>query len=138
MRRATTVLPVLTRDTNVVSSAQAAALAATRAAAIACQPFVGRGDKHAADLAATEAMRSVLAGAPGVGTVVIGEGEKDGAPMLFNGERLGGGRPLPARPVALHGQARGPGRRPGADRHHGRARADGRQGGKGAREAAGR
>jgi fructose-1,6-bisphosphatase II len=72
---------------------EAAALAATREAAIACQPFVGRGDKHAADAAATEAMRRTLAGAPGLGTVVIGEGEKDGAPMLYNGERVGAGGP---------------------------------------------
>jgi fructose-1,6-bisphosphatase II len=72
---------------------EAVALAATRHAAIACQPFVGRGDKHAADHAATEAMRVALAEAPGLGTVVIGEGEKDGAPMLYNGERLGAGGP---------------------------------------------
>jgi fructose-1,6-bisphosphatase II len=67
------------------------ALAATQDAALACQPFAGRGDKQAADSAATEAMRSALARAPGVGTVVIGEGEKDGAPMLHNGERVGAG-----------------------------------------------
>jgi fructose-1,6-bisphosphatase II len=72
---------------------EAAALAATREAAIACQPFVGRSDKHAADAAATAAMRRVLAEAPGLGTVVIGEGEKDGAPMLYNGERVGAGGP---------------------------------------------
>jgi fructose-1,6-bisphosphatase II len=72
---------------------EAAALAATRDAAIACQPFVGRGDKHAADAAATDAMRRALAKAPGLGTVVIGEGEKDGAPMLHNGERVGAGGP---------------------------------------------
>jgi fructose-1,6-bisphosphatase II len=72
---------------------EAVALAATRAAAVACQPFVGRGDKHSADAAATEAMRRALAWAPGLGTVVIGEGEKDGAPMLYNGERVGAGGP---------------------------------------------
>jgi fructose-1,6-bisphosphatase II len=69
------------------------ALAATRDAAIACQPFVGRGDKHGADAAATGAMRRALAEAPGLGTVVIGEGEKDGAPMLAGGERVGAGGP---------------------------------------------
>jgi fructose-1,6-bisphosphatase II len=69
-----------------------AALAATRAAAIACQQWVGRGDGKAADAAATEAMRASLATAPGRGTVIIGEGEKDEAPMLHNGERLGSGR----------------------------------------------
>jgi fructose-1,6-bisphosphatase II len=72
---------------------EAVALAATRDAAIACRPFVGRGDKHAADAAATHAMRRALAEAPGIGTVVIGEGEKDGAPMLYNGERVGAGGP---------------------------------------------
>jgi fructose-1,6-bisphosphatase II len=68
-----------------------AALAATTAAAAACQGWVGAGDPTAADRAATEAMRAVLAGVPGTGTVVIGEGEKDAAPMLHNGERVGGG-----------------------------------------------
>jgi fructose-1,6-bisphosphatase II len=67
------------------------ALAATRAAALACQQWVGRGDGKAADAAATEAMRAVLTFAPGLGTVVIGEGEKDKAPMLYDGERLGTG-----------------------------------------------
>ena len=62
---------------------------ATRAAALACQPWIGRGDKEAADGAATEAMRESLSGAQGCGTVVIGEGEKDEAPMLHNGERVG-------------------------------------------------
>ncbi|MBA3328649.1 MAG: fructose-bisphosphatase class II family protein, partial [Solirubrobacterales bacterium] len=57
----------------------------------AAYQWAGRGDGKAADAAATEAMRSVLGQAPGCGTVVIGEGEKDGAPMLFNGERLGDG-----------------------------------------------
>lgn len=66
-----------------------AALAATRAAALACQAWVGRGDPDRADAAATEAMREVLSRGPGLGTVVIGEGEKDAAPMLYDGERLG-------------------------------------------------
>jgi len=65
------------------------ALAATRAAALACQDWIGRGDGKAADGAATEAMRSALDAAPGLGTVVVGEGAKDDAPMLFHGERLG-------------------------------------------------
>jgi fructose-1,6-bisphosphatase II len=69
------------------------ALEATRAAALACLPHVGRGDRKAADAAATEAMRAVLAGGPAQGVVVIGEGEKDDAPMLHNGERLGVGGP---------------------------------------------
>ena len=70
------------------------AIEATRVAAIACQDWVGRGDEKKADGAATDAMRSVLDSAPGTGTVIIGEGEKDDAPMLFNGETLGrGGSP---------------------------------------------
>lgn len=67
------------------------ALAATRAAALACQDWVGRGDGKSADGAATDAMREVLAGAPGLGTVVVGEGAKDDAPMLYDGEQLGQG-----------------------------------------------
>ena len=65
------------------------ALEATRAAALACQRWVGRGSSDDADGAATEAMRGALAQARGCGTVVVGEGEKDDAPMLFDGERLG-------------------------------------------------
>jgi fructose-1,6-bisphosphatase II len=83
-----TTLPTESVDLAVL---EPVALAATRDAAIACQPFVGRGDKHAADAAATEAMRRALAEAPGLGTVVIGEGEKDSAPRLYNGERVGAG-----------------------------------------------
>jgi fructose-1,6-bisphosphatase II len=60
-----------------------------RAAAEAARAWHGRGDKAAADAAAVAAMRGVLADAPFDGTVVIGEGEKDDAPMLANGERLG-------------------------------------------------
>lgn len=69
-----------------------AGLAATRAAAIAALMQVGRGDPLAADAAASEAMRAALSHAPGRGTVVIGEGEKDEAPMLANGEEVGDGR----------------------------------------------
>jgi len=67
------------------------ALEAAQAAALACRQWIGRGDGKAADAAATEAMRTRLASAPGRGTVVIGEGEKDEAPMLHNGEQLGDG-----------------------------------------------
>lgn len=66
-------------------------LAATQAAAIAAQPWFGRGDGKAADGAAVDAMRRVLNAARGEGVVVIGEGEKDDAPMLYNGEVLGAG-----------------------------------------------
>jgi fructose-1,6-bisphosphatase II len=66
-------------------------LAAVRQAATAAFEWAGRGDGKAADAAATEKMRSVLGRVPGCGTVVIGEGEKDNAPMLFNGEQVGTG-----------------------------------------------
>ena len=66
-------------------------LAATRAAALACLPWVGRDQPKAADGAAVAAMRAALAHLPGRATVVIGEGEKDDAPMLFAGEVLGSG-----------------------------------------------
>jgi fructose-1,6-bisphosphatase II len=64
---------------------------ATEAAALAGGRWLGRGDKNAADGAAVEAMRLVLSGVPMDGVVVIGEGEKDEAPMLFNGEQVGDG-----------------------------------------------
>ncbi|HVW47729.1 MAG TPA: class II fructose-bisphosphatase [Solirubrobacterales bacterium] len=65
----------------------------TEAAALAAARWIGRGDKIAADGAAVDAMRIVLDSVDMDGTVVIGEGEKDEAPMLFNGERIGDGRP---------------------------------------------
>ncbi len=65
----------------------------TEAAAIAAARWAGRGDKNAADGAAVDAMRFVLGGVAMDGIVVIGEGEKDEAPMLFNGEHIGDGRP---------------------------------------------
>jgi len=66
-------------------------LAGTQAAALACLPWVGRGDKNEADGAAVAAMREVLGTVPGRGRVVIGEGEKDEAPMLYTGEEVGNG-----------------------------------------------
>ncbi len=65
----------------------------TEAAALAAGRFMGRGDKIAADRAAVEAMRLVLKSVSMDGVIVIGEGEKDEAPMLFNGERVGNGSP---------------------------------------------
>ena len=65
---------------------------ATEAAAIRAVPFIGRGDKLAADGAAVDAMRKFLGTVDFDGVVVIGEGEKDNAPMLFNGEHVGTGR----------------------------------------------
>jgi fructose-1,6-bisphosphatase II len=65
----------------------------TEAAALAAGRWMGRGDKEAADQAAVDAMRLVLNTVSMEGTVVIGEGEKDEAPMLFNGEEIGAGGP---------------------------------------------
>ena len=65
----------------------------TEAAALAAARLVGRGDKEAADQAAVDAMRFVLDSVPMDGLVVIGEGEKDEAPMLYNGEQIGNGTP---------------------------------------------
>jgi fructose-1,6-bisphosphatase II len=65
----------------------------TEAAAIAAARWSGRGDKLAADGAAVDAMRFVLGAIAMDGIVVIGEGEKDEAPMLYNGEHIGDGRP---------------------------------------------
>ena len=66
---------------------------ATEAAALAAGRWFGRGDKNGADGAAVDAMRLVLNSVPMEGVVVIGEGEKDEAPMLFNGEEIGAGGP---------------------------------------------
>jgi fructose-1,6-bisphosphatase II len=65
----------------------------TEAAALAAARLSGRGDKEAADQAAVDAMRFVLDGVSMDGIVVIGEGEKDEAPMLYNGEQIGDGNP---------------------------------------------
>jgi fructose-1,6-bisphosphatase II len=64
----------------------------TEAAAMAAGRWIGRGDKEAADKAAVDAMRIVLDTVSMAGVVVIGEGEKDEAPMLFNGEDIGNGQ----------------------------------------------
>jgi fructose-1,6-bisphosphatase II len=63
----------------------------TEAAAMAAARWIGRGDKESADQAAVDGMRSVLDTVRMRGVVVIGEGEKDQAPMLFNGEEVGNG-----------------------------------------------
>jgi fructose-1,6-bisphosphatase II / sedoheptulose-1,7-bisphosphatase len=65
----------------------------TEAAAVAASRLIGRGDEKAADQAAVEAMRAALNTLDMDGTVVIGEGERDEAPMLYIGERVGAGRP---------------------------------------------
>lgn len=64
---------------------------ATEAAAIRAVPFIGKGNKNAADGAAVDAMRAFLGTVAFNGVIVIGEGEKDNAPMLFNGEHVGTG-----------------------------------------------
>lgn len=65
----------------------------TEAAALAAGRWMGRGDKEAADQAAVDGMRTVLDSVSMDGIVVIGEGEKDEAPMLYNGEEVGDGSP---------------------------------------------
>jgi fructose-1,6-bisphosphatase II len=65
----------------------------TEAAALAAAPLVGMGDKEAADQAAVDGMRYMLQSVQMDGVVVIGEGEKDEAPMLYNGEQIGDGSP---------------------------------------------
>ncbi|MFM8625945.1 MAG: class II fructose-bisphosphatase [Actinomycetota bacterium] len=72
----------------------------TEAAAMSASRWVGRGDKNGADGAAVDAMRTVLSTVPMSGHVVIGEGEKDDAPMLFNGEIVGDGS-MPETDVAV-------------------------------------
>jgi fructose-1,6-bisphosphatase II len=72
----------------------------TEAAALASAGWIGRGDKIAADQAAVDAMRQVLDTVHMDGVVVIGEGEKDEAPMLYNGEHIGNGEP-PAVDIAV-------------------------------------
>jgi fructose-1,6-bisphosphatase class II len=75
-------------------------------AAIACAQTMGLGDGHRSDQAAVEAMRRILDTVPIDGTIVIGEGERDEAPMLYIGERVGlaargGGRDLPQVDIAV-------------------------------------
>ncbi|MDZ7675033.1 MAG: class II fructose-bisphosphatase [Acidimicrobiales bacterium] len=65
----------------------------TEAAALAASRWMGRGDKEGADSAAVDAMRVILSSVQMDGIVVIGEGEKDEAPMLYNGENIGDGNP---------------------------------------------
>ena len=83
---------------------------ATEAAAVAAARFLGRGDEDQVDAAAVDAMRPVLGTIPMRGVVVIGEGEKDDAPMLYSGEHVG------RRDGAAGGRGDRPGRRRRADR----------------------
>src|ERR1700736_6977587 len=75
----------------------------TEAAALAAARWVGRGDKEGADGAAVDAMRVIMRSVPMTGIVVIGEGEKDEAPMLYNGEQIGDGSP-PLTGVAVRSE----------------------------------
>src|SRR6201994_3119627 len=68
------------------------AVRVTEAAALAASRLMGRGDEKAADQAAVDAMRTALNGLTIDGTVVIGEGERDEAPMLYIGEKVGTGK----------------------------------------------
>lgn len=68
------------------------AVRVTEAAALACSHLIGKGDEKAADQAAVNAMREALNGLTIDGTVVIGEGERDKAPMLYIGEKVGTGQ----------------------------------------------
>src|SRR5207253_9395220 len=69
------------------------AVRVTEAAALAASKLMGRGDEKKADQAAVDAMRRALNSLSIDGTVVIGEGERDEAPMLFIGEKVGAGGP---------------------------------------------
>ncbi|UOQ88569.1 fructose-bisphosphatase class II family protein [Agromyces endophyticus] len=80
---------IVSQDVDALADALRHAVVA---AAAACLPHVGSGDGHAVDAAAVAAMRAALADAPVDGRVVVGEGEKDEAPMLHLGERFGRAR----------------------------------------------
>ena len=66
-------------------------------AAIACAHTIGHGDRHKSDKAAVEAMRAILDHVPIDGTIVIGEGERDEAPMLYIGEKVGAATRVPGK-----------------------------------------
>ena len=87
----TTTEPRPTRTREPDRNLAVELIRATEAAAMASARFLGRGDKNQVDAAAVDAMRPVLGTVAMRGVVVIGEGEKDEAPMLFNGEQVGDG-----------------------------------------------
>jgi fructose-1,6-bisphosphatase II len=92
--RETSVIAHDLRDTSAPDRNLALELVrVTESAALAAARWVGRGDKEGADQAAVDAMRFTLHAVPMDGVVVIGEGEKDEAPMLYNGEQIGDGSP---------------------------------------------
>jgi fructose-1,6-bisphosphatase II len=81
------------QDTPIERNLALELVRVTELAAMAAARWMGRGDKNAADAAAVDAMRHALASVDMDGVVVIGEGEKDEAPMLYIGERIGNGNP---------------------------------------------
>ena len=87
------ILPTLTPDTADRNLAMEL-VRVTEAAAMAAGRWVGRGDKNGADGVAVNAMRVMISTVSMKGVVVIGEGEKDNAPMLYNGEEVGDGTGL--------------------------------------------
>ena len=91
MERSATVAP--DRDVAPDRNLALELVRVTEYAALASARWVGRGQKESADQAAVDAMRHMLETVRMDGTVVIGEGEKDEAPMLYNGERIGDGSP---------------------------------------------
>jgi fructose-1,6-bisphosphatase II len=94
MDRRTSVIAHDLRDTSAPDRNLALELVrVTEAAALAAARWIGRGDKESADQASVDAMRFTLHAVPMDGIVVIGEGEKDEAPMLYNGEQIGDGSP---------------------------------------------
>ena len=92
--RETSVIAHDLRDTSAPDRNLALELVrVTESAALSAARWVGRGEKESADQAAVDAMRFTLHAVPMDGVVVIGEGEKDEAPMLYNGEQIGDGSP---------------------------------------------
>jgi len=83
----------MTKQTEMDRNLALEAARVTEAAALAASRLMGRGDEKAADQAAVDAMRQALNGLAIDGTVVIGEGERDEAPMLYIGEKVGAGGP---------------------------------------------
>jgi len=90
----------MAKETGIQRQLTLEAVRVTEAAALAASKLMGRGDEKAADQAAVDAMRTALNKLDVVGTVVIGEGERDEAPMLFIGEKVGAGTG-PAIDIAL-------------------------------------
>ena len=78
-------------DDSWTQISRSSSCASSKQAAIACAHTMGQGDRHKSDQVAVEAMRRVMDTVPIDGTIVIGEGERDEAPMLYIGEKVGHG-----------------------------------------------